>query len=255
MVTTRAKSAAILSRTRTTAARLGSRFPFKIVLKGPRPDFGHKLLPSQPPRKSARIKTKRNSALSKARGTSLTTIPDAVGTLDIDKPGTQIFNTGELIGEIIFYVDWLSLMALAKTTSTVRGCVGVEIRQRIRGLVKAFIPSEETTKLIDELHAVDGVIVGSVARRLLCINMEWWKNGIKSLGHSKFHPFDYSFDLNIVVPLGKFDAIHEYLSSIGFGDWKYPDPALHFDGVLKQLQSGSRYHKEIDRVCLASTLP
>ncbi|KAH6871666.1 hypothetical protein BKA70DRAFT_1026755, partial [Coprinopsis sp. MPI-PUGE-AT-0042] len=130
-----------------------------------------------------------------------------------------LFTTSEMISEIIFYVDWPSLMALSKTTSTVRGCVRVEVRMRIDGLVKAFIPKDDITSFFDTLYTVDGVIVGSVARRLLSINAAWWKQGIKSLGYSLFHPFDFSFDLNIIVPFGKLSAMREYLSSIGFGNW------------------------------------
>lgn len=264
MVVTRAKAAASLRQTCAIAARLRQRYPFKVVLKG-RCDvlYADLSLPHTTRRRARRVvhphSPRANRRPSLQLNVKAPTPNDSPAMMAGDDtspyinnrihPGTELMNTAEMIGEIIFYVDWPSLMALSKSTSIARRCVRVEIRMRINSLVGGFISKDTLKSFFDVLQTLDSVIVGSVARRLLAMNATWWNQAIKSLGHSNIHPFDFSFDLNIIVPFGKFAAMRDYLSSIGFGNWKTSERILHYDGVLYQMEYGSMFHKGIRRVC------
>jgi hypothetical protein len=97
------------------------------------------------------------------------------------------------------------------------------------------------------LDKTGGLLVGSVARRLLAMNTAWWFEG-EMVATNKYNPddvrlqnpYDFSMDLNLIVPHGQVDACKAYLEEVGYGAWTEERVSVHFRNVAGRVIHGYR---------------
>ncbi|KAH6902993.1 hypothetical protein BKA70DRAFT_1433966 [Coprinopsis sp. MPI-PUGE-AT-0042] len=132
------------------------------------------------------------------------------------QPGTYLYAITELMLQIATHSDWLTLMALSRTNRDARRWVQSVVKDRIHAIVEPFFSSGCCDTVMNTLDRIDGVIVGSVARRLLTMNSEWWLGACACLAAGDFNPFAFSYDLNIILPSGSVNEALKSLEDAGY---------------------------------------
>lgn len=123
---------------------------------------------------------------------------------------------------ILPFCDWYSLMSLSRTSGVWRAAVQLEVRDRMESMVDPFVPNGNLNSFMCMLEDTQAAVVGSVARRLLAAGSEYMR---ERLEHG-YLQWDYSFDLNILVPSSSFDNCVRWFRSqgyvVGYGTVKGP---------------------------------
>ncbi|KAH6886130.1 hypothetical protein BKA70DRAFT_1444498 [Coprinopsis sp. MPI-PUGE-AT-0042] len=158
---------------------------------------------------------------------------------DEQSAGQMLFEVSDLVLELLVYSDWPTLMAVARTNSTARGCVQFEVRIRVRKLVKLFICNDDLDQFFDEIDKRNVLIAGSTIRNLFYMNLTWW-NTLLSLDEAASNPLHRPKDLNLILPAGQREGMTCILNKMGYGAWTIEYSSLHYEGVLKTITRGFR---------------
>ncbi|KAH6891824.1 hypothetical protein BKA70DRAFT_1440994 [Coprinopsis sp. MPI-PUGE-AT-0042] len=153
--------------------------------------------------------------------------------------GQMLYAVSDLVLELLVYSDWPTLMAVARTNSTGRECVQLEVRVRIRRLVQFFISKDDLNQFFNEMDIHDVLMAGSTVRNLFYMNLTWW-HSLLNVGEAASHPLARPKDLNLIVPAGKREGMMRILEKMGYGAWTVEYSSLHYEGVLKTITRGYR---------------
>lgn len=137
----------------------------------------------------------------------------------------RVYWTPELLTQILEACEWPALMEVSRANRYGRDAVQVVVEYRLRRLVEPYIATRNSSNnfssFIETLDKLGGGVLGSIARRLLAVNAPF----LNEVNEKTSLEYDSSFDLNIVVPLGQIEAIVNWFTQNGWGDWQYRLPA------------------------------
>ncbi|KAJ3506475.1 hypothetical protein NMY22_g17239 [Coprinellus aureogranulatus] len=153
---------------------------------------------------------------------------------------SAVYIIPELICEITTYLDWPTLMALAKTDTYGRAVARFEVRARIRFIVSPFIPPGSFNAFIDLMARTGAGLVGSAARSLITLNADFVMRELRIGGESR-EMWIWPDDLNIAVrPRYKKDWV-DFLDEIGYKGWWNKRVASHMNGAVHSVFSTGRF--------------
>ncbi|KAH6879354.1 hypothetical protein BKA70DRAFT_1447940 [Coprinopsis sp. MPI-PUGE-AT-0042] len=163
---------------------------------------------------------------------------------------SEIVNLPETMVEILYYVDWSTLMHVATLSKYMRACIRLAVKERLCYLLGDFVSRSRFPSLLDLMHRTSCVIVGSVAHRAFTMNTNWYNIDY----NNDTNPYNWSYDLNIIAPSGRAEDCQAFFQSIGYSMW-YPEAlASHYDGVAIAMQRGFLKDQDLKACHLAHTL-
>lgn len=128
-----------------------------------------------------------------------------------------VYNIPELLGHILGFCDWRTVMSVSRTDPIGRSVARWVIQERIRFILQPFVPAECFNSFLTLLHDTGSAVVGSIIRRLLALNS----------GHDVDIPqrllpkLNSSHDINLLVQAENADAWVDWYTNQGYGGWRY----------------------------------
>lgn len=195
-----------------------------VLAKGRRPPFER---PIPVPRRSARIS-------------------DAVRR---DGP-SPVYLIPEIFLNVIRLLDWRTLMKVNLTSKHGQYCVQTEVFDRIRYVTKRWIDPADLRDFFAMLNDTGAVATGSIVRRIFSLHCAWYEQAVADVN---LFGTDWSYDLNLVAPIGKLHEVKIYLQELGYDIWVTEDIASHFDGLVTRFERGFK-SSQIGEVSSSATL-
>jgi hypothetical protein len=135
----------------------------------------------------------------------------------------HVFGTPYLVDLIMESAMWPSLLAFRHAPKPISRAAKKELMRCVVNVLSPFLPAPEILPFLQCIDEEKGVIIGSVVRRLLLVNM-----------------FDVSpYDLNIKVSQTSDNRLHSMLTSIGYTRRTSP-PAAHYERTVKYVDHYER---------------
>ncbi|KAJ3499737.1 hypothetical protein NMY22_g19484 [Coprinellus aureogranulatus] len=133
-----------------------------------------------------------------------------------------VWALGELVRIIVFFADWPTLMAIARTSRVCRNAAKSEVQYRLSFALRPFISPTLLPDFFSEMSDSGIAIVGSIPLHVLQINRPWYAAYMASWWSLDFPLPTTSLDLNILVPhaqwgrIVRWFLIHGYRHPVNF---------------------------------------